>query len=852
MENYMKKSAWKKSVLKIFVFCMTFLIALIVLGQIMNMGNTDMTAEMSGATYPVIYMDMNGQAYNELHGYKEAMDIAYMRENITVLDENRTTGFTLWKYGNSIAKIWFEVRSVDGKRLIEKTEITGYVEEEDKITAQITLKDLIETNEEYALTFLVESEREQTIYYYTRVICGTNYHAAEKLAYVVDFNDKTFDREAAKDLTKYLETNSKGDNSTLHVVDIHSKLSQVTWGDLDIKREMNPVVNLVELASETASLKLNYVVSTQDNGDKYYYYVEEFYRIRYTTDRIYLLDFERNMTRFFQEKEEVYVNDKIVLGINGTDIPFMESDDGNNFAFVVQNKLCSYSVTDNKLAVLFSFYNETNADERTINNSHDIKILDVDEAGNVQFVVYGYMNRGKHEGKVGVQVCAYDSTLNTIEELVYIPYSKSDGILKKEIEKLLYVNRENYLYFTMDENVYEVNLNEKTYKKIVHTTMDDSLQISDDQSIIAWQSGTDAYSCNKIIVMNLNTREQTELEAAKGQYLMPLGFMGQDLIYGYAYAEDIRMDSAGRITFPMYRLCILGIDGTLLMKYQQENIYVISCSIEGNKINLQRVTKEEEGNYRETLDDQIMNNQQFSDGKNTVGSVVTETYETIVQIKVKKEVNSKTIKVLTPKEVLFEGNREIVLQETAEEPRYYVYGGNGVEGIYREPASAVKHADSIAGVVLGDDGRYVWIRGNRTLKNQIMAIEGSAVTEEKSSVVVCLDTILKYEGVIRNSEYLFAQGETIYSVLENNLPEAQILDLKGCSLESVLYYVNRDIPVFASLNDGTAVLIIGFNQYNIVLMDPYKGAENAIYKKGINDSAEWFEKNGNCFITYVK
>lgn len=848
----MKKTAWKKSVLKGIGFGLSFFIALIIWGQVLNMGNTDMTAEMSKATYPLIRMDLDGQSYNELKGYAKDMDLAYMRENITVLDENRSTGFTLWKYGNEIQSIWFEVRSVDGSRLIEKTEVTGYQESEESIYASITLKDLIETNEEYALIFFIKTGDGRTIRYYTRVVWSTEYYVAEKLNYVLDFNNKTFDKEAAKELTKYLETNSQGDNSTFHMVDIHSKLSQVTWGGLQATREMEPVANLVELSTQTASFKLHYVVSTPEDDGKYYYYVEEFYRIRYTTDRTYLLDFERNMTRFFREKEDVYVNDKIVLGITGTDIPFVESEDGNNFAFVVQNKLCSYNVTDNKLAVLFSFYNGDNADARTINNSHDVKILDADEAGNVQFVVYGYMNRGRHEGEVGVQVCLYDSTLNTIEELAYIPYTKPDCILKEELEQLLYVSRENYLYFTMDENVYEVNLSEKTYKKIIHTPMDGSLQVSDNQNVIAWQNGQDAYTCNEIVVMNLNTREQMKVNSHAGEYLMPLGFMGEDLIYGYADGEDIVTDSVGRVTFPMYRLCILGTDGTLLMKYQQDGIFIVDCSVNGNQIDLQRVVKKESGGYEETVADQIMNNQENAAGKNTVSGVLTERYETVVQIKVKKEIDAKTIKVLTPKEVLFEGGREIVLNEKAEEKRYYVYGPNGVEGIYRNPANAINHADEAAGVVLGDDGRYVWIRGNRVLKNQIMAIEGASVTEEKDSVAVCLDTMLKFEGIIRNSEYLLSQGETIYSVLEKNLPDAQILDLKGCSLEAVLYYVNRDIPVLATLNDGTAVLIIGFNQYNIVVMDPLKNAKDAIYKKGINDSAEWFERNGNCFVTYVK
>ena len=67
-------------------------------------------------------------------------------------------------------------------------------------------------------------------------------------------------------------------------------------------------------------------------------------------------------------------------------------------------------------------------------------------------------------------------------------------------------------------------------------------------------------------------------------------------------------------------------------------------------------------------------------------------------------------------------------------------------------------------------------------------------------------------------------------------------------MDSILYYVNQDIPVLATLNDGGAVLVIGFNELNIVIMDPVTGT---VYKKGMNDSVKWFEENGNCFITYV-
>ena len=75
-----------------------------------------------------------------------------------------------------------------------------------------------------------------------------------------------------------------------------------------------------------------------------------------------------------------------------------------------------------------------------------------------------------------------------------------------------------------------------------------------------------------------------------------------------------------------------------------------------------------------------------------------------------------------------------------------------------------------------------------------------------------------------------------------------MLDLEGCILDSILYYVDQDIPVLALLNSGEAVLIIGFNEQNVVIMDPKTGT---IAKKGMNDSRTMFAQNGNRFITYI-
>lgn len=838
----------KKSLIKAAGFAITFFLSLFIISGVMNQGNTDMTTEMRPASFPLIFMNTDGKKINCLHGYAQEMEGSYLRDTITVIPQGRTVQFEIDKFHTDILKISYELRSVDGERLVENGEITNKEETKESISASVTLKDLIETQTEYNLIFILETE-ENEIRYYTRVILSDSYAISEKIAFVENFHKKTFDKEAAKELTKYLESNTEGNNSTYARVDIHSSFNQITWGDLQVEKVTEPVLDVKEIAGQTGSFELNYIAATSEGKNKTYYNVNEYYRIRYTPDRIYLLDFERTMEQILDEGADIYASNKISLGITDMDTALVESDGGNIFAFVNSNRLFSYNVTDNKMAVIYGFYDAENADIRTMYDHCGIRILGVDETGNVRFMVYGYMNRGKHEGNVGIQIFAYNSQTNTVEEEIYIPYKKSYQVLKSDIEQLSYISKNNQFYMMLDRTIYAVNLTERTYEILASHLYDGSYQISESNAMIVWQESEDRYAGTILTLMNLNSKKRTEIEAGEGEVIAPLGFMGEDLIYGLARDADIVKDETGRVTFPMYKVVIQDEQGKVLHTYSQEDAYVIGSRIEDNQITLSRVRKNENNEYEEIEDDQIMSTELAEAGDNYIEAVITESYEKIVQIAVKSNIDSKSLQILTPKEVLFEGGRELVIENEKEEKEfYYVYGKDGIAGVYMNPGSAVNLAYSISGVVVNDNGAYVWQKGNRSIKNQIMAITGTGITEEKNSLAVCLDTILKFEGVMRNTEYQLSRGDTVIEILEENLSHAQILDLTGCSLDAILYYVNKDIPVLATLNDGNAVLVIGFNELNIVVMDPLTGT---VYKKGMNDSTAWLEENGNCFITYV-
>ena len=844
-------NAKMKKTIKVTVVTLTFFLMLFLFSVILNRENTGMTMEMAEATYPTVAIQNNARIINKMQGYVNPMDTSYMRESITPLEEGRSVSIYVDKYGREITGLAYEIRSIDGERLIESTELTNYVEKKDYITTSFSLKDLIETNREYTMVILVSLDTGEVLRYYTRIIQAYDYKAEEKLAFAYDFSNKTFaEVPESEELITYLESDSTGDNTNYRHVNIHSSFDQITWGDLEVVKETEPVAVLEELAPSTAVVRLEYMVSLKEGRDTHYYNVTERFRMRSGTERMYLLEYDRYMDQMFFEKDHAFYGNKIVLGITDEDISLTESEDGNVFAFVKEGNLYVCNIADNKFARAFSFYDEDNFDWRTRNQEHDIKILSVDETGNAVFIVYGYMNRGNHEGEVGIQVYAYNGLMNTVEELLFIPYDKTYEMLKVNVEKLAYLNQKGDFYVYLEGTIFCVDLETGEYQELVSGVSEHTFKVSDNNTMLVWQAGNNTYNSREMLLMSLEGGKRSLIRVEDNERVLPLGFMGNDLIYGIANAEDIYTDSTGNTTFPMHTVYIRNQQGDILKTYGEEGRYVTDCVIQDNMITLQQVKRDRDGvGFTDTAAGTILNNEVEEVGKNSIEVVATESYKKIVQIVMRSEMEDSSIKFMAPEEVLYEGERNIVLDIAPQENTYYVYSGGGISGVYTNPGAAIREAYPVAGSVINADGDYVWIKGNLVSRNQIMKITGTKVDDETSSLAVCLETILSYEGYSRDAQTLLDQDYSAVEILEEAMPGAEILELQGCSLDSVLYYVNQDIPVLFIGDDGEAVLIVGFNDLNTVWMNPENGR---VYKVGMNDSKEFFEENGNNFIAYLR
>jgi hypothetical protein len=373
--------------------------------------------------------------------------------------------------------------------------------------------------------------------------------------------------------------------------------------------------------------------------------------------------------------------------------------------------------------------------------------------------------------------------------------------------------------------------------------------VSDSDKMLVWQNSADAYDCTKLILMNLNTQSTQEISDSSGNRLLPLGFINEDLIYGVAHSEDIKTDLSGKTTFPMYVVYIQDEQGKVLKTYKQDNTYVTDAYVSDNLITLTRVEKTEDGIYQGIANDQIVNNYVEEGGYNSSEVVVTQNYEKIVQLVLRKSMETTKLKITNPLQVIFDGSRDVDIEIENPIVRYYVYGKYGIDATFTHEADAINLAYSINGTVIDQNGEYVWKKTSRSTRNQIMAISGKQIDDESSSLATCIEVILGFAGSTKNVQPMLDSGMSVRQILEDNLNDITVLDLTGVSLDAVLYYVNMDIPVLVTLNDGNAMLVIGFNELNVVVMNPETGT---VYKIGMNDATAKFAESGNSFMTYIK
>ncbi len=827
-----------------------FIGALITFSMIMNQEETDQTTTMEMASLPVVHFVYNNMQMNELHGYAQEMDMLSMRDGLMPVNENRQIDMIIETYGNEIDNISYKIRSMDSERLLVEVENADKKPGLEQVKCVIKLPSLFENNVEYNMEIALKI-KDKTIYYYTRIMDAPESNIDECLAFAQEFHGYTFREDAETFIPTYMDA-ATGDTTTLNYVDLSCTLRQITWANFEGIKFTEPIISLKEVNPTYNVITFDYVMTNvTEEGEIEYYNVEEYYRLRQTSNRMYVLNFERTMNQLFRSDNQIFNgNQQLLLGIRDKEVEYLASDSGGCIAFVQEGELWSFDSVNNRISQVFSFRSPEGINSRENWNQHDIKIVRVDEAGSISFIVYGYMNSGSHEGNVGIGVYHYDALNHTVEEEVFIQSDKSYQVLKAELGDLMYVNEQKQFYLSLNHTIYKIDLNTFETAVLVENGTDNCFAASASGRYFAWISPEKENSSEAITLEDLKTGITYHVTAGTNTYLRPITFIGEDFVYGVARKTDVKADAFGEEVFPMCAIQILNTSEDkqdVIKTYRPEKDLIGSTWVEKNNVHINLV-REENNRFVDSGKDTIMNRENTPSNGVSIAKAVTDLKQTQVTLTTSVIDLSETLEVIMPQHIILEEERTIVLGESKGE-NYYVYVKGEVLLATKDVSEAVRTANENMGVVVDENLKYVFKRARNTHQTALKNLAPNVADAGTSSISKCISIMLNREGVGVAVNELIAAGQTPAAILQSTLKDYRVIELKGAKVDELLYFLDQGLPVFAKTGTNQAILLTGYSPSYIYYYDSTSGQTKSIDYS----SAETLFKNGNeYFITYVK
>lgn len=805
--------------------------------------NTYMVTEREYAVYssieeptlPVISAIVDGKDINLMPAYRQELSNKIANDSITPIPEDRRLMLHIQCYETPALEMSYEIRSLDTEHFIERTTVEEFINEANgEITAVLPIQNMINRDTPYLLIFKMDMG-EEIINFYTKIIWPSTDDIYQMINVATDFSEKSFDAEAFQDLAIYLESDPTADTSTFGTTNLGSGFSQITWGDTGMELLGNIHTKVKAYDGIMAAVEVSYFsqMGTEAGLNPDIFYNTDEFTLRMGSDRVYMMDFERQTNQIFNGSKHFFSGLRINLGItNEESLEAVKSESLRYLAFKSGRELWIYDQTGKEAINVFSFRSQEDT-LRADNDDHDIKILSLNDEGILDFVVYGYINRGRHEGYNGIIYYRYNQESKTLSEIFFMPILNSFENLKAELDELCVVNGTGIFYFKQNEAVMAVDLNSLEIVNVVSNLTKDSYDISDDQTEIAWLDGA-FYEPNRIRIMNIMNGNTQTIDGSSNEILSVVSFFDQDFIYGISKTGDEASTNGRIVALPMRKLRIMDPDMTLVMEYEKEGIFLDNIQIENDRIHVGQYRQDEEtGEYTFLSRDTIVSTGSLSQEQNIIQTDNDEIKKRIYYINLDESIRTtRTLNVEAPANVSYQdsGIVEFSQTELSEEKKYFSYSRGRLKGISYHLRDAIELIYDEMGWVVDENSTIIYSRSDRASSHTV-------------------------QDPLRSAEPIIISVSDSFEKDTNSQDGYIIMDAYGIELDRILYYVYKDCPVLAFLNENEYCLIYSYTGSGIGVYHPTfdMEAESNVNDESMlyEDATMYFDLFHNNFIVFI-
>lgn len=833
----------RDKMIPVIVFGIIFFISIIVFNYLFIGRNSRAVSETSEATLPVLSIQVGDNELNLMHGYTNQMDKNLLRDSIVPLETSYDFSVLLKQAKEDFASVSYTIYETDNET-VKETGIASFQTKKKTTKANVLLKQKLSTGKVYLMELTLENSKGVEIHYYTRVKYGTELHFTECMKFIRQFHKEALagGTEGNEYVSKYLEPKESNLNNDLSKVDINSNNDIVCYAGMDPIVERSFPAKVTEITEDLSSVEMQMVVSYENNeGEKEYYLVTEYYKVRYSVSRMYLLDYERTQEEYFQYDAVDGSKNRFLIGTTvDNEKDLHTQNDCEMAAFVQNNQLWFYDFQAGQMVKVFSFLGEDYRDIQNNYNEHGVDILNMDKDGNMTFIVYGYMNRGSHEGENGICVYRFDCEDRVNEEVMFIPTKIPYANMKEDISKLVYLNSNDCFYFYLDGSIYKVDANKKQ-NEVIESGLDGE--------IVSTEKGYFAIAeSHKITITNMKNDKQKTIKCSSKEVPVAIGFIESDFVYGIANAADVQKKADGTTVTPMKKVYIVNENLEEQKTYEKSGVYILSASTQGNIVKMERA-KKSGSSYKSLVDDYI-HYKEASGGKITFEySYHSDLYNRLYMVFPSYVYVTEAPKLVNTKESASDNYKTIDYESNSGRNKTcYVYAKGQLEGSYTSVKEAIAAAKKGAGVVVNSKQKYIWEKG--VAKEYAKVANVSIVKAEKKSesFAACMQMLLKLNADTTSYQTLVKESGTPEEIMEKYFGD-QAVNLSACSLDDVLYYISEGRPFIAKRSNGTYVVVMSYNSTKLRYIDPVKGESVQADRTAMTKE---FKKQGNLFYSYTE
>lgn len=881
---------------RVIVMIMVFVITIYFVNIFENRNYKNLAKEMNDAELPLAYVSYGDTLLNCMHGYTSDVDITLLRDSITPIDEQKHIEILVQNDKKYASGYSYEIRSIAGDSLVEKGDIeaadngSGY--DELDINVRMDLK----KDMEYMLVVKASSEKGLAASYYTRIVVNDDYHEAELLKAVQDFHDASFDFNALETesvigiyKTEYAGA-STGDSFGLGHVNLANDYADIMWDGLKPTVVSDINIYIKEIDVNYAVIEMEYNVSSITDQDvTSYYAVKEFYKAGYslvevsdseadgedsygdasygdasydeeysytdeesqggqaeetshTEPKITMFSYDRYVDEYFDRTGIDALNNVYEIGIvSSDDLEYRYVENNRKIAFVRNGQLWMYDYDQGEIIRVYSFCADDYTEDAATYDAHNINIMEFADDGNLTFSVYGYMNRGDREGKLGIGLFTFDYSTLEVDELLFVECNVPYEAMKTETSRLTYYDGQKF-YYMMGGKVNAVDIKNRKQSYIAENLSAGDVKVSADMSVMAFGENEDQSQNTRITLMNMKTGNSYDITAGDGECLICYGFKDSDMVYGVSDIADAGVDAdlesfsetkyseESRDNIPAKRLYIVGSDGSQIKEYAKDGCYLMQVDVNANLLYLTRGEKSN-GKFVAIKDDFITFKE--DDSKQTIGTVHNSSitgYDRLYFTVPENIYLSYIPNLNITKEKIDDQNSYMIMTIEREKVTYHVYDNLGLSKIYDVAGDAINYAESVAGIVVSSDGEVIYRKMESQEYNTIAAgIFHHSTGTVDASLTDCLYMVLNYQGVQVTEDEIKQYSDPV-TVL-NTLGKKKGINVTGLSLDMLLGYVSDGIPVISRIDDGRYVLIVSYNDEDVRYYDPVENKEIVVSRE---------------------